>query len=332
MTLDTPDDVDNNANIEVATPLSDSVTDVPHGDSFSFTDFLTLEHHVELLKQRGLTFKNIHEELRFQKLINTVGYYRLSQYFKHFYTTYHSKQFITDIKAKQIITAYKQNERLRILLIDALLKLESKLRTLLTEELILATRDVYWCYEPSFAAMELVSKATRTRTDRKTHQESYTEQSTRLFFEHYPKHKRIPAWVAMQSQEFGTLCQLLKHRSFPKRILKSMVGQFALPKEQNYNSLYPIFDALRHLRNLCVHHEKLIGEQLRIAPPLWNGLHPNLAHSLPNFLFWIERLLQSVTVRDSFANELREIIQIVNRDCPQSMHIAVYRPSSISEP
>lgn len=329
MTLDTHGGMNNNANIEATTPLSDLITDVPHGSSFAFTDFLSPEKHLELLKERGLAFKNAYEEQRFLKLMNTVGYYRLSQYFKHFYVAKTSKKFINGTTAKQIITAYKQNERLRSLLIDSLLKIESKLRTLLTEQLILETQDVYWCYHTHFSELELVTKATRIRTDYKTKKQLFTEQSTRLFFEYYPAHTQVPAWVVMQCQEFGTLCQLLRHKQVPKKVVKSMVGQLALPKEHNYNSLYNIFDALRHLRNLCVHHEKLLGEHLRIAPPLWTGLHPNMAHRLTNYLFWTEHLLQSVTARDSFSNELQEIIKIVNRDCPKSMHIEVYRPGSI---
>jgi hypothetical protein len=58
-----------------------------------------------------------------------------------------------------MVAAYRQNERLRIVLIDALLKLESKLKTLLTEEMIQRTQDVYWCYDNVFTDLNLLDTA-----------------------------------------------------------------------------------------------------------------------------------------------------------------------------
>jgi hypothetical protein len=85
--------IGNNDSIVVASPLSSPLDDVPHGGSFVFNDFRSLYQHIELLKQRGLVFESDNEEQRFAELIAGVSYYRISQYFKHFYRCNKTKVF-----------------------------------------------------------------------------------------------------------------------------------------------------------------------------------------------------------------------------------------------
>jgi abortive infection bacteriophage resistance protein len=307
--------INHNTTIEVTTPLND----VPRGDSF-FSDFLSPQQHISLLKQRGLLFKNHYEEERLERLLATIGYYKLSQYFKHFYISPKARQFKAETTSKHIITAYRQNERLRTCLIDALLKIEAKLKTQLTEALINQGQDIYWVYNPNYGDLKLLEKATEKNNRR------YKAQATHLFYEQYPNHVRLPAWVVMQAHEFGTLCQLMRHEHVPKRVLIYTFKQFGMQAGVKSFHFIKMFDALRHVRNLCVHHEKLLGEHIRIAPPVWSELDPKMAHRLDNTLFWIEHLLKSVTLRGSFANAMQQIISTVNTTCPESLHIKLYRP------
>ncbi len=314
--IDKLTDSSNNEVIVVATPL----LEVHQGGSFCFEHFLTPQQHLVLLKERGLLFRDIYEEARFVKLIQSVGYYPLSQYFKHFYQP-NLKLFKPNTQAKSIITTYRQNERLRLLLIASLLKLETKFRTLLTEQLIATTADIYWCYNPAFENLGLITTATQKQ------QGNYTEQATRLFARQYPKHTQLPAWVVIQSQDFGTLCRLLNHPQTPKTIWTPMIQAFKFPKKYNQKSIYKVFNALRHLRNICVHQGKLIGENLRISPPLWINITPQDAQKLSNTIAWIQHLLQSVTERNSFHTELKEIKQILQQSCPSSCWIVDSRAS-----
>jgi abortive infection bacteriophage resistance protein len=294
---------------------------VPYNDFFVFTDFFTTEQHIQLLKDRGLLFRTIYEEESFKRLVNAVGYYRVSQYFKHFYKKETPKTFLSGTKAKQIIAAYKQNERLRALLIEALIKIEGKLNTLLTEHMITLSKDIYWCYQPHFQHFKLVEAATESRVNQKTGKPAYAHQATRLFLEHYPEHSQLPAWVVMQCQSFGTLCVLLKQEGVPNDVTKIMTKKWTLPQKYSYKSFYPALNALRYLRNLCVHNEKLLGEFLRIAPPLWQGINEKEANYLPNFLCWVTHLLQGVTERKSFSKELNEIIKATQENCPLSLQL-----------
>jgi abortive infection bacteriophage resistance protein len=305
--IDKLTDSSNNKVIAVATPL----LEVHQGGSFCFNDFLTPQQHVLLLKERGLLFRDIYEEDRFIKLIQSVGYYPLSQYFKHFYQP-NSKLFKPNTQAKSIITTYRQNERLRLLLIASLLKLETKFRTLLTEQMIATTTDIYWCYNSAFENLGLITTATRKQ------QGNYTEQATRLFVQQYPEHTQLPAWVVMQPQNFGTLCELLKHSKTPRKIWLPIIKELNFPKKYTPKTLYPVFNALRYLRNICVHQGKLLGENLRISPPLWIDIPAQDAQKISNTIAWVQHLLQSVTERGSFNTELREIQKTLQQFCPSS--------------
>jgi abortive infection bacteriophage resistance protein len=303
-------DYSNNEIIVVATPLEE----VHQGGSFCFKNFLTPQQHLNLLKERGLVFSDNDEETRFVKLIKSVGYYHLSQYFRHFYQP-NSKKIKPNTPANSIITTYQQNERLRLLLIASLLKLELKSKTLLTEQMITTTQDIYWCYDNAFENLALVATATRKHNDK------YTEQATRLFLQQYPSHTQLPAWAVMQSQDFGTLCGLLKHAKTPRKIWLPIIQELGFPKNYSPKTLYPVFNALRYLRNICVHQGKLVGENLRISPPLWVEIDPQEAQKVSNTIAWIQHLLQSVTERDSFNQEFNEIKKMLRSSSPPSCWI-----------
>ncbi len=176
----------NNKVIEVATPLVNSVDEVPQGDSFVFEDIYNHSSHIDLLKERQLIFKNLYTEQRFERLISLVGYYALSQYFKHFYIK-NAKCFKPKTEAQALITAYRQNERLRLLLVDVLFRIELRIRTLVTEKMIIETQDPYWCYSSSFSDLKLLKNALQKDNARGS-TNRYKHQATRIFFEHYPTH------------------------------------------------------------------------------------------------------------------------------------------------
>jgi abortive infection bacteriophage resistance protein len=125
----------------------------------------------------------------------------------------------------------------------------------------------------------------------------------------------------MQCQSFGTLTALLKPKALPATISSKIAEEWPLSKNYKREALYPTFNALRYLRNLCAHHEKLLGEPLRIAPPLWQGIDAKKVSHLPNFLCWVEHLLQGVTERDSFSQGLKEIAKATQESCPKSLQL-----------
>jgi abortive infection bacteriophage resistance protein len=211
--------------------------------------------------------------------------------------------------------AYLHNEHLRLLIISALFKIESALRTRLTEAMIKHTQNVYWCYDPSFQQLALIETAERQK------QQSYTEQPTRLFKQQYPHHDKLPAWVVMQCQNFGTLCQLLTHKQTPKQVLRTTAILFNLPEDYQIKQISAVMNALRHLRNLCVHHGKLLGETFRITPPLWGNTADKEKGRVLHYCYWIHHLLKTVQERDPFVNEFHALQEQIKIELPEPLWI-----------
>ncbi|MFM7468227.1 MAG: Abi family protein [Vampirovibrionales bacterium] len=271
-----------------------------------------------------MCFKEKEDESQFLAIINTIGYYKFSQYFRHFYDiSGNTKCFKEGTQGRDIIEAYQRNEELRQILIVMLLKIESRLKTQLIEVLIQERKDIYWCYHSDYSDLNLIDKATEKSGKSKSKSE-YKAQSTKLFFQQYPNHTKLPAWVVLQSHEFGTLCYLMKHSKFSNQALIAIVKKFALPKSFKAYKLIDVFNALRHLRNLCVHHEKILGESIRVKPPLWKDLPTNTDSKIDNFIHWITCLLFSMMHKNTYESELLSIIEKIQATCPKSMQILHY--------
>jgi abortive infection bacteriophage resistance protein len=121
-------------------------------------------------------------------------------------------------------------------------------------------------------------------------------------------------------QYFGTYVKL--YAKSPKKVRKHTAEFFDSPKYVSTLECIKIFNSLRHLRNLCMHHGKLIGESLRISPVLWKGLDPKFSNSLANHLAWMTHLQKSTRSKNSFQKELTEIIKALNTpDLPRSVHL-----------
>lgn len=81
--LDNVIKVCNDINIVATSPLAFS--NVPQGGSCFFVAPLpNLNSHVNLLKNRGLSF-SLQEEQLLRQCIESIGYYHFSTYLKHFY-------------------------------------------------------------------------------------------------------------------------------------------------------------------------------------------------------------------------------------------------------
>jgi abortive infection bacteriophage resistance protein len=275
---------DYNNNIVVATPL----TEVPIGDSFFDKSYLSPLEHISLLQSRGLII-NLKEKEDLIRLIEKVGYYSFSRYFKHFYQK-NSKTFQENTSAIQIIQAFEENEVLRYLLVPALLSLEARLSTLIVETMVQQSSDIYWHLHKDFETITLSPPLSSLRNN--------------------------PSWELISKQDFGTLCKILQR--IPYRSKKKILRTFHISKPFRPEQIYDIFNGLRFLRNQCVHKEKLLGEGFKTAPPPFiEGSKP---HHLSNLVHWIIFLSLSIDENNTLKDEIEEIRTRVKKTLPKTLH------------
>jgi len=106
---------------------------------------ITVSEQVNKLKGRGLSFEN---ELKAQEYLSNISYYRLRAYTYPFQDDLHENQlFNAAISFEQIIDLYIFDRKLRLLIFDAIEKIEVALRTQIIHNFALS-HGSHWQLKP----------------------------------------------------------------------------------------------------------------------------------------------------------------------------------------
>ncbi|MCA9409163.1 MAG: Abi family protein [Candidatus Omnitrophica bacterium] len=223
---------------------------------------LTFEKQVALLAKRGLVIQDRDFAIA---TLRRISYYRLSAYCIPF----QSKKdcFKAGATFEEVLSLYRFDHELRMLIFDALERIEVDIRTSLT---------YFLAHE--FGAFGYLDKSNFHKGFRHDQWVAAVEEeisrSKEIFITHfkakYKKSKKFPIWMASEIFSFGRLSQLYsglnyKHQkkiSYDYRVSKDVFGAW--------------LHTLVYTRNICAHHARLWNRGLAIQPtfpekdPVWN--------------------------------------------------------------
>jgi abortive infection bacteriophage resistance protein len=260
----------------------------PYGKSYK-----TPTQQVALLQQRGL---DVSDPGLAQACLERIGYYRLSGYWYPFRKSRlgvnpvngaplidpatRKQQVIVDddfranSSFRQVMDLYVFDKRLRLILLDAIERIEVALRVDIA--LLLGQRSPYAHRDPA----ELDSVFTRRPSGHQKWLDRLDEsfrKSREEFVTHF-KAKYIgqfpPIWIAIELWDFGMLSFLLEGlKPADKTILAQKYG---LPRS---SLLVSFARNINNVRNICAHHSRLWNRSPadRIAPPRLGEI-PGLDH------------------------------------------------------
>ncbi len=233
---------------------------------------LTFSQQVELLVARGLVVKN---KKRVEGTLANISYYRLSAYmlpFKEYQNGVIIDRFIQGTTWEQIYDLYKFDRKLRLLLFDAIERIEIAVRTQIVNQLSLK-------YGSHWQDNRCIFKnpITRRRRDGSTFiddvfadiqhhiKDRLRNDRSETFIQHYRKTysepKNPPSWMSIEVMYFSQLsriCDGLKKRADIAGIAK----YFSLPPQTFQSWLH----ALNFIRNLCAHHSRMWNRDMNIVP------------------------------------------------------------------
>jgi abortive infection bacteriophage resistance protein len=222
---------------------------------------LSFKDQLNKLKKRGLRIN--HEEYALD-ILSRINYYRLSAYwlpFKQKNASGHmTDAFQKGIEFGSIVELYEFDRKLRLLVMDALERVEISIRTSITY--FLAHKYGAFAlhhaenFHPQFNHPHYIQKI---------HQE--IGRSRESFIEHfqekYSGFPQLPVWMATEVISFGALSVLFRGlKNEDKRAIA----------QDNYN-LHPKTLAnwlhfLTYIRNVCAHHSRLWNKELAIRPKI----------------------------------------------------------------
>lgn len=222
---------------------------------------LTFQQQLAQLKSRNMI---ICEENQALSYLSNIGYYRLSAYWHPFKLKECTiDKFKSGTELVHVIELYEFDRRLRLLVMDAIERLEVAVRTRLAYHL--AHR--YGPFAHNDAA-NFHPKFNHAKWSLKLEEE--IKQSKDVFITHY-KNKymgfpKIPIWMVTEVMSMGSLSICYsglqnseKGKIFDKKIIAE---QFNL----HYKRLEDWLHTLTYIRNICAHHSRLWNRELAIRP------------------------------------------------------------------
>lgn len=232
---------------------------------------LTIGEQVALLKERGMS---ISDESKAKEFLQKIGYYRLSGYWYPFRESKlsagtDSKPVVTVLDTfrhgaefHQAVDLYVFDKKLRILLLDALERIEIALRVDVAYNLgklhPLAHRKEEYLHGN-------FTKKINVSTQKSEHEEwlkrfdQLASRSQEDFVKHYNKTYQppLPIWMAVELWDFGLLSKFISGMRHVD--LSQIASRYGVPRPELFASW---LRNMNLVRNICAHHGRVWNRSL----------------------------------------------------------------------
>lgn len=221
------------------------------------------DQQLNLLLSRGMLVKDNNRAMR---KLSQVGYYRLSGFW---YTSriirsndlglsYRSDDFLRGTSFEQAYDLYLFDKRLRLLMMDALERIEIHIRSIIAHEV--GRSDPLGYQNPAFINQRFLNNGTESTFAKwlSKQDQKISESRDDCIIWHIKEQKEIPFWVAVETWDFG---QMSKYYSMLNGGMQAkIIKRLGLDNKQ---TLSKWLQCLNLLRNRCAHHSRI-----------WNRKHP----------------------------------------------------------
>lgn len=211
---------------------------------------------VNQLKKRGLL---ITDEMRAERYLDNIGYYRLSAYMYPFLKepkTAH--QYKPGVSFDQVLRLYRFDKKLRVILFNEIEKIEVAFRAAVVNTVTDVTGDIFWMTNPAFVnsgTLNLIQREyTRSTEDFITHFKA-------TYSDPFP-----PAWILSEILPFGNITWIF--RDLPSSYKKAIARKFSLhaPVLESWMNIVTL------TRNACCHHSRVWNKVNSIIPNNMTGM------------------------------------------------------------
>ena len=211
---------------------------------------------VNQLKQRGLI---IDDEMRAERYLDNIGYYRLSAYMYPFLKdpkTAH--QYKPGVTFDQVLRLYRFDKKLRVILFNEIEKIEVAFRAAVVNTITDMSGDIFWMTNPSFVNAGTINLIQR-EYDRST--EDFITHFKATYSDPFP-----PAWILSEILPFGNITWIF--RDLPSSHKKAIARKFFLhaPVLESWMNIVTL------TRNACCHHARVWNKVNSIIPNNMSGM------------------------------------------------------------
>lgn len=236
---------------------------------------LTLAQQIDLLKSRNLEISNNVAALEY---LRRLGYYRLSGYlypFRKFLQggernkiEMREDSFIAGAKFQHAVELYVFDKKLRLLVLDALERIEVAIRVDIAY--LLGEKNPFAHINPDLLHGNFTKKID-TRTNQTEHQnwlDKYNQlviRSKEDFIQHYQSKYELPLpiWISIELWDFGLMSKFYQGMCINDK--NNIAAKYDIPKWELMQSW---LRCLNYVRNIVAHHSRLWNKNLVDQPKL----------------------------------------------------------------
>ncbi|SCK11636.1 Abi family protein [Vogesella sp. LIG4] len=269
---------------------------------------LSVDAQIDLLQKRGMAFP---DRDRAKHYLTHINYYRLRAYWLPFETEPTNGDdhvFAPGANFDTVLATYVFDRELRLLLLDAIERVEISLRTTFAQHLA----DRYGAFAHDEAALfsdqgvwgisqgELLKEYQRSR-----------ETFAKHYRDHYPELNTPPIWVSCELMTLGHLSRWLKNLKLAED-RQRIANQYGLDERV----LVSFAHHLTVVRNHCAHHGRVWNRRfaLRFTPPqkkpkdIAATFNPNETQLLYNTLTMLAYLLDLMSPNHTWRRQIHALI------------------------
>jgi abortive infection bacteriophage resistance protein len=218
----------------------------------------TIQDQISLLKFRGMLFRDENSAPHF---LRNISYYRLKGYWWDLQADRLSHQFQPDTYFEDIIDRYNFDRHLRLILFDAVERIEVALRTQMIYHLSLGYGPC-WYQDPLIVTDQFkqAKNLSKLMEEFGYSQEIFIIDHKNRFPESYPE-----SWKILEVASFGTLSKFYKNLKHDLPEKASIAKGMGLNLHKELSSW---LEAIGYVRNIVAHHSRLWSRDMVKRPTL----------------------------------------------------------------
>ncbi len=284
----------------------------------------SLREQIELLERRGMS---IPDRKRAAHYLRHIGYYRLSAYWLPFEkpaprAAERPHEFIAGTEFEHVLTRYVFDRKLRILLLEALERIEVSIRACWVNSFSLSHGPHGYLQAAHF-------KCPYWHANQIAKAAAALKASNEVFVEHYANKYADPGlppmWVTAETISFGALSSWIQ-ATRGTEVQTTLMRHLNLPTLQ---IVHGVLHNLSYLRNLCAHHARVWNRQFVKKYPrikkMPEMLHPEAcgkkSGAIYNHLAMLRHLMLHINPKTSWPRRLTALLQEQPPETRSAMHL-----------
>ena len=212
--------------------------------------FLTYDEQIAHLRAQGMT---ISDECHARDVLSSIGYYELINGYKPLFKGKTKGDFRAGVRFEDLLALYKCDENLRQLCFKYILRIEIRVRSLLSYTFCERYGDRQAAYlNAAHYDTDGMGEGEVRRLIGELDYAANRANKAVYVRHHRAAYGNVPLWVLFKTLSLGTLVRF--YRCCRPEIRAAVAGQFPDVREE---TLGKMLDLMQDFRNVCAHNDRL---------------------------------------------------------------------------